>query len=201
MNATTALIHTTPLVIAPRDGGGVYRSSDAIVEQLGREIKARLREAAPRTVVRVRFEAPLSASAHARALGPALVSIASGAVSDRFLVVEDPLDENDYDAEAALEKESKQTGLKLVCVWLRRDALPSLIGAIDTKVAETYQFALDRWGRGELTTARALAEAEGLTIQTASNRVSKASSLGLLCNVEESSLEGGGVQNLFVPVT
>ncbi len=201
MNATPpALTHTSPLTIPAREGGGVYRSEDAEVQRLAKDLATWLDEADPRTVVRVRLEAPLSASAHARVLGRALRKIAGGECPGRYLVVEDPSRENDYDAEAALEKESRTTRLKLVCVWLEPDQPPRLVGAVDPKVNDTYTLARHRWAQGEPTTARDLAEAEGSSIQSASNRMAKAADLGILCQVDESSPDGGGVQRVFVPI-
>jgi len=201
MNAVQApLTRATPLLIGPRQGGGVYRPSDAEVIGLADRLALRLREAESSTVVRVRFEAPLSASAHARVLGRALGLVVRGECPGRFVLVEDPQNQNDYDAEAALEKESRSSPHKLVCVWLGPSGSPRLVGAVDPKVRETYALALDLWKRGVTTTARALAEAEGVTIQSASNRVSKAASLGILCQIDESSVEGGGVQKVYVPV-
>lgn len=201
MNAThPTLLFTSPLTIPAREGGGVYRSEDAEVQRLANDLAMWLDEAEPRTVVRVRLDAPLSASAHARVLGCALRKVVGGECPGRFLVVEDPLHENDYDAEAALEKESKTARLKLVCVWRETGRPPRLIGAVDPKVNDTYALACERWARGEPTTARDLAEAEGTSIQSASNRMAKAADLGVLCQVDESSPDGGGVQRVFVPI-
>lgn len=201
MNAMhPALNHTTPLTIPARAGGGVYRSEDAPVQRLANDLATWLQEAEPQTVVRVRLEAPLSASAHARVLGRALRKIAGGECPGRYLVVEDPSHENDYDAEAALEKESRTARLKLVCVWREPDQPARLVGAVDPKVNDTYTLAQKRWACGEPTTTRDLAEAEGTSIQSASNRMAKAASLGVLCQVDESSPESGGVQRVFIPI-
>ena len=178
----------------------MYRSGDAPVQRLADDLATWLEEAEPQTVVRVRLDAPLSASAHARVLGRALRKVAGGECPGRYLVVEDPSQENDYDAEAALEKESRTARLKLVCVWREPDHLPRLIGAVDPKVNDTYTLAQKRWAQGEPTTARDLAEAEGTSIQSASNRMAKAADLGLLCQVDQSSPDGGGVQRVFVPI-
>ena len=201
MNAThPALTHTSPLTIPTREGGGVYRSEDPEVQRLANDLATWLDEAEPQTVVRVRLDAPLSASAHARVLGRALRKVASGQCPGRYIVVEDPSRENDYDADAALEKESRTTKLKLVCVWREPDQPARLIGAVDPAVDETYALARDRWTLGQSTTARNLAEAIGASIQSASNRMAKAAALGVLCQVDESSPDGGGVQRVFVPI-
>lgn len=178
----------------------MYRSEDEEVQRLAGDLATWLEEAEPQTVVRVRLNAPLSASAHARVLGPALRKIASGRRPGRYVVVEDPSRENDYDAEAALEKESRTHKLKLVCVWREPNQPARLIGAVDAAVDETYILARDRWTQGESTTARDLAEAIGASIQSASNRMAKAAQLGVLCQVDESSPESGGVQRVFVPI-
>ena len=201
MNAThSALTHTAPLTVSIREGVGVYRSEDAEVQRLASDLATWLEEAEPQTVVRVRLEAPLSASAHARVLGRALRMVAGGECPGRYVVVDDVAKENGYDAEAALEKESRSSKLKLVCVWREPGQIPRLIGAVDSKVADTYRLAQERWRGGESTTARDLAEAEGVSIQSASNRMAKASSLGILCQIDESSPDGGGVQRVFVPI-
>ncbi|MAQ95570.1 MAG: hypothetical protein CMM84_18845 [Rhodothermaceae bacterium] len=201
MNATSpALNHTASLTIPTREGGGVYRSEDAPIQRLAGDLATWLKEAEPQTVVRVRLDAPLSASAHARVLGPALRMVAGGECPGRYVVVEDPARENDYDAEAALEKESKTAKLKLVCVWREPNQPARLIGAVDAAVEQTYALTRDRWALGQSTTARDLAEAIGASIQSASNRMAKAAQLGVLCQVDESSPDGGGVQRVFVPI-
>lgn len=201
MNAIrSVLARTKPVCLTSRDGGGVYRSEDAPVQRLAAELRKQFEEAAPRTIVVVVLEGPLSASAHARVFGPVLRMIAKGNHPSRYMVINDVACENDYDAEAALQKESRASGLKLVCVWREGSTGPRLLGAVDEKVNESYTFALGRWVKGETTTARDLAEATGISIQAASNRMAKAASLGVLCKVDESAPEGGGVQRVFVPV-
>jgi hypothetical protein len=174
---------------------------DADVMNLRERLLSVLTEAEEGTVIPLSLKGTmLSASCHARLLGPALRMVASGEAPGRYVVVEDPGGANDWDADAALRKLSADGPTKLVCVWNTGGDRPLLVGDVDRGVKETYDFVYDREQKGSAATTRELAEAYGMRIQAASNRVTKAASLGVVRTVEERPAEGGGVQRLLVPV-
>ena len=180
----------------------VYSDPDDVdVMSLRERLLSVLAEAEEGTVIPLSLAGTvLSASCHARLLGPALRKVASGEAPGRYVVVDDPGGENDWDADAALRKLSSDGPTKLVCVWNTGGDRPLLVGDVDRGVKETYDFVYDREQEGCAATTRELAEAYGMRIQAASNRVTKAASLGVVRTVEERPAEGGGVQRLLVPV-
>lgn len=141
----------------------------------------------------------LSASCAAAVLVPALSEIVLGHVRGRFVLVEDPSGRNKWDGDAGLRKESERLGRKLVCVWQTKET--DLAGAVDPQVRSTYEFVLGKWRTGgDGATARELAEHFEVSIQAASNRLSKAVGLGLLFDADRETVSGGGAQYVFVPV-
>ncbi len=141
----------------------------------------------------------LSASCAAAVLMPSLSDVVGGKVPGRFVVVEDPSGRNRWDGDAGLKKESERLGRKLVCAWQSKEL--DLVGAVDPQVRSTYDFVLGRWRTGgDGATARDLAGHFDVSIQAASNRLSKASSLGLLYEADRETVSGGGAQFVFVPV-
>lgn len=143
----------------------------------------------------------LSASCIAAVLGPVLIALAYGHLARKFVIVLDPTGRNAWDADAGLRKESDRVGHKLVCVWQGKRRLPDLVGPVDEQVKATYGFVLETWIKAhDGATARDLAESAGVSIQAASNRLSKAASLGLLFASDREAVSGGGAQYVFVPV-
>lgn len=187
-----------------RIGGSkeVYSApDDPAVVQLRESLLACLRDAPDSTVVPLQFKGKvLAASCHAVVLGPALKGISQGEYPGRYIVVYDPDGKNDWDADAALRKASEDEGVKLLCVWLGRSGAPQLVGAVDAGVRETYLFVLTCTRSGRSATARLLAEEQGIRIQAASNRMSKAASYGVIHAAREEPAEGGGVQRVYIPV-
>ena len=141
----------------------------------------------------------LSASCLAAVLVPALSRIVGGLLREKFVMVIDPTGRNKWDGDAGLKKESERTARKLVCVWQAKQT--DLAGPVDTQVRSTYEFVLGSWReRSEGATARDLAEHFDVSIQAASNRLAKASDLGLLYAADRETVSGGGAQYVFVPV-
>lgn len=166
-----------------------------------KELLSALEHAAPGTVIPISYEGiTLSASCQAATIGLALLEIVKGTYEDRFITVLDPDGTNDWDADAGLKKESARTQQKLVCVWHGPADKISLQGAVDPQVEATYAFVAKEAEAHEGATARLFAEREGITIQAASNRMSKAAKLGLIYKSEEISVEGGGKQHIYVPI-
>lgn len=165
------------------------------------DILERLQRAGSGTVVPVSLEGiELSASCHAALFGPVLEAIVRGSYPGRFVVAVDPGARNEWDADAAMRKYSETVGEKLVCVWDRTDRCV-LVGSVDTQVRATYDFVTEIWQRtGEGATARELADMFQLTIQAASNRLTKAAGLGIVYSADVESVMGGGRQNRYVPV-
>lgn len=142
----------------------------------------------------------LSASCLAAVLVPVLSAIVDGHLENKFLVVVDPSGRNKWDGDAGLKKESERLDRKLVCVWQAKKQT-ELAGPIDTQVRATYEFVLSTWRKyGDGSTARDLAEHFDVSIQAASNRLAKASGLGLLHAADRETVSGGGAQYVFVPV-
>lgn len=160
-----------------------------------------VRNAPESTVIPLQLKGKvLAASCHAVVLGPALKKVTLGECPGRFIVVHDPDGKNDWDADAALRKASEDEGVKLLCVWIGSSGEPQLVGAVDSAVQDTYLFVLTCARSGKSATARVLAEEKGIRIQAASNRMSKAASLGVIHAVQEEPAEGGGTQRIYVPV-
>ena len=191
-----------PVVIAPTPGGMYIRSDEPAIQAARNQLVERLDEAPPGSVVPLSFElVEVSASCIAFLLGSVLAAIAERHLEGKFVVGWDPRNRNEWDADAGLKKESEEKGRKLIAVWEASEASPVLVGPVDEQVKVTYEFACERAGRDEFgTTARDLAKHYGLSIQAASNRLTKASSLGLLYAVDRESVAGGGSQYVYVPV-
>lgn len=117
---------------------------------------------------------------------------------DRFIVMVDPEGENWWDADAALRKASDDLNTKLVCVWRGPGGTIKLIGPVDEKAEATYEFVA-RMGK-EGATTRDLAEARDISIQAASNRMSRAARAGLIRRVKQESVSKGGTQHVYLAV-
>ena len=194
------LTHMHPLRI---DGSRKVYSApdDPVVIKLRDALLDCLREAPKSTVIPLQFKGKvLAASCHAAILGPALKKVSRGECPGRYIVVRDPDGRNDWDADAALRKASEDEGVKLLCVWIGDSGEPRLIGAVDTTVSETYSFVLACTRLGRSATARVLAEEQGIRIQAASNRMSKAASFGVIHAAREEPAEGGGTQRVYAPI-
>ena len=190
------LSRTSPVVVKA-SAGGMYTDPEAPpVQQARGELLKKLQASAEGSVVPLSLEGvELSASCIAAILGPILRAIVDKHVEGRFVVVRDPTGRNMWDADAGLHKESGRTSRKLVCVWRGIQDVPELVGPVDDQVEATYEFVLRGWNRHEeLATARAL------SIQAASNRLSKAATLGLLYSPEREAVPGGGAQYVYLPV-
>ncbi len=165
------------------------------------EILSTLEQSSPGTIIPISYKGiALSASCQAATLGVALLEIVRGTYPDRFILVRDPNGTNDWDADAALRKESARTQEKLICVWEGPGGLISIQGPIDPQVETTYRFVAQESESHGGATARAFAEREGISIQAAGNRMFKAAKLGIIYRAEEVTVEGGGKQHLYVPI-
>jgi hypothetical protein len=141
----------------------------------------------------------LSASCLAVVLVPVLSAIIAGHLKKKYVIVIDPTGRNKWDGDAGLKKESERLDRKLVCVWQAKQT--DLAGSADTQVKSTFEFVLSRWRKdSDGSTARDLAEFFGISIQAASNRLAKASNLGLLYPADREVVSGGGAQYVFVPI-
>lgn len=164
------------------------------------ELEARVRSAPVGRVTPLDFsEVSLTASCIAALVTPVLLAITRGEIRGRYLVGLDPSGRNEWDADAALNKQAHALGAKLACVWRGLEG-PALVGAVDEQVASTYRFVLDRSEGTQGVTSRIMAEEEGITIQAASNRFAKAAALGILHAARREVVSGGGVQHLYLPV-
>lgn len=204
MKTLTRGLHRLPAVTVSKSAIGMYTDPESPGIQAARsELVERLYGAAPNTVVPLDLDGvELSASCIAALLGPVLNAIVQKHLDAKFVVVLDAAGRNAWDGDAGLRKESDRLGQKLVCVWISKDRAPALLGPADEQVKATYEFACGSWDRNHGgSTARDLAEAARISIQAASNRLSRAASLGLLCAVDREPVEGGGAQYVFVPVT
>ena len=164
------------------------------------KILSALEHSVPGTVVPISYEGvTLSASCQAATIGLALLEIVKGTYKDRFITVLDPDGTNDWDADAALRKESARTQEKLLCVWQAPSGL-SIQGPVDPQVEATYRFVDEETESDRGATARSFAERAGISIQAAGNRMFKAAKLGLIYRAEEVTVEGGGKQHVYVPI-
>lgn len=174
---------------------------DPAVIQLRDALLDCLRDGSENTVIPLLLEGKvLAASCHAAVLGPVLKKVLRGDSPGRYIVVHDPDGTNDWDADAALRKKSEDEGVKLLCVWIGPSGEPQLVGAVDPAVQETYFFVLTCTRTGKSATARVLAEEQGIRIQAASNRMSKAASFGVIHALRDEPAEGGGTQRVYVPI-
>ena len=198
--SSSPLAHMQPL----RIGGPkkVYSApDDPAVVQLRDALLDCLREGSENTVVPLLLKGKvLAASCHAAVLGPVLKKILQGDFPGRYIVVHDPDGTNDWDADAALRKTSEDDGVKLPCVWIGPSGEPQLVGAVDPSVQETYLFVLACTRSGKPATARVLAKEQGIRIQAASNRMSKAASFSVIHAFREEPAVGGGSQRVYVPI-
>lgn len=203
MKTLTRGLHRLPAVVVSKSAAGMYTDPESTAVQTARsELFERLSGAAPNTLVPLDLDGvELSASCIAALLGPVLDAIVQKHLDAKFIAVIDATGRNAWDGDAGLRKESDRVGRKLVCVWSSKDGTPTLMGPADEQVRATYEFAYVSWAKSQGgTTARDLAEAAGISIQAASNRLSKAASLGLLCAVDREPVMGGGAQYIFAPV-
>lgn len=198
MKASTAGLRE---IGAVRLQGEYFDRNDEDVREAKRRLQAKLAGASPGTVVPVNITGGwLRSSCLGEILGGALQGIVDGNYEGRYVVVLDPDRRHDFELDAAVEKESKDRGRKLVCVWRTGEGSSSLVGQVDPQVERTYQFVVDQWTAARGATARAYAEEEEMKIQAAGNRLSKAASLGVIHPAERVSVSGGGSQWLYVPV-
>lgn len=178
-----------------------FDRDDEDVQEAKRRLQAKLAGASPGTVVPVDLTgAWLRSSCLGEILGGALEGIVEGNYEGRYVVVLDKDRRHDFELDAALEKESKNRGRKLTCVCRTGDRGSTPVGQVDPQVERTYEFVLHGWNTPDGATARAYAEAEGIKIQAAGNRLSKAASLGVIHPAERVPVSGGGSQWLYVPV-
>lgn len=117
----------------------------------------------------------------------------------KYVVGIDADGNNAWDADAALEKASRDFGHKLVCVWKSEPEQVELLGEVDEQVQSTYDFVLDCESKGGATT-RQLADHYGISIQAAGNRLSKTAELGIVRKCTGESVSGGGRQNVYRPI-
>ena len=148
--------------------------------------------------------ARLSAGCIDETIGAALKEVVKERVLKRDPITKHllALDEeyiNEWDADAALKKASKDFGHKLVCVWRGSPEAVSLVGDVDEQVESTYNFVLN-CENGEEATTRKLANHYDLSIQAASNRMSRAAQLGIIRKEKGETVRGGGRQNVYKPV-
>jgi hypothetical protein len=191
-----------PIEFRPRRHSLVSDPDSPELHALVDQVLDRLRTVDEGSVVSILFaEATLTASCLAVVLTPVLLAIHRGEIRNRYFRVIDSTGRNEWDADAALRKQSARLMTKLACVW-RSDAgsLCEVVGPIDEQVAATYKFVFDHCAVAGGAKTRDLAEAENITIQAASNRFAKAAAQGLLHKAETISVAGGGVQHLYVAV-
>lgn len=146
-------------------------------------------------------EARLSSSCFDETIGEAIEKVAArraNKLPDRFIVAVDPEGENWWDADAALRKASSEINAKLVCVWRGPEGATRIIGPADDKARATYEF-VSRCG-GEGATTRDLSEARDISIQAASNRMSRTARIGLIRRVKQESVSRGGTQHVYLAV-
>jgi hypothetical protein len=182
------------LLVSDPDSPELHELVDRVLE--------RLRSVDEGAVVSILFaEVALTASCLAVVLTPVLLAIHRGEIRNRYFRVIDNTGRNEWDADAALRKQSARLMTKLACVW-RSDtgSLCEVVGPVDEQVAATYRFVFERCAIAGGARTRDLAEAENITIQAASNRFAKAATQGLLHRAETVSVPGGGVQHLYVAV-
>jgi hypothetical protein len=188
----------TPIRVAdlrPRDKGLPWlllRRAEA--ERVGEELVERLREAEPGTVLVVDLaEVETRASCLALLLGAPLrlVQAEEGEpeLADRFVVL-DGLCDNAHDADLALSHES------LIAIT-REEGRTRLIGKIDRKVAETYEYARRNT---EVTSAMFTEPPFELKISAANARVAKLHRLGLLRFLREEVMDVGGRRFVYQAV-
>lgn len=186
---------------AVRLKGEYFDRDDENIQEAKQRLQAKLAGASPATVVPIDLtRAWLRSSCLGELLGDALEGVVDGNYEGRYVVVIDPDTRHDFELDAALEKESKDRERKFVCVWRTGEGNSSLVGQVDRQVARTYEFVVSQWSTPDGATARAYAEEEEIKIQAAGNRLSKASSLGVIHPAERVPVSGGGSQWLYVPV-
>jgi hypothetical protein len=192
-------LHRLPTVVVATSG--MFTDPHVAEIQSAREaLLDRLAPAPEGSVVPLSLEGvELSASCLASVLVPVLSAIVGGHLQRKYVVVIDPTGRNKWDGDAGLKKESERLDRKLVCVWQAKQT--ELAGPVDTQVRATYEFVLSSWRKdSDGATARDLAEHFDVSIQAASNRLAKASGLGLLHAADREVVSGGGAQYVFVPV-
>lgn len=200
MKATAPSLSEEDPVRIPIEDGGMLTDQEADAVHTARDrLESAIVSAPAGSVVPLSLDGiELSASCVAALLGPVITKIVDRAFDGRYVVGVDPSAKNRWDADAGLVKESHRTNKKLVCVWRTGDGV-ELLGDVDDQVRATYDFVVDRGGRG--ATARELADHENLSIQAASNRLSKAHKLGIIHKATRRSVSGsGGSENVYIPV-
>jgi hypothetical protein len=146
--------------------------------------------------------ARLSSSCFDESVGKGIRKVARGSLNSlphHHVVTIDPTGENWWDADAALRKASEAERLKLVCLWRGRDDDTTLVGPVDEQSKSTYEFVSKRGSTG--ATTRVLAQSQDISIQAASNRMSRTAKLGIIRRVKRESAEGGGTQYVYVAVS
>lgn len=202
MNVISSPLARHPQICLPHDEGSVFTFPESqTIVRFQRAILSALSKARAGTVIPISYQGVvLTASCQAATLGKALLEIVRGTFPDRFLTVHDPDGTNDWDADAALKKLSTKPEEKLVCTWHGPEGTTRLVGAVHPQIEATYRFVCAEFEVHGGATARSFAEKEGISIQAASNRMSSTSKLGLIYRAEETSVEGGGKQHVYVPI-
>ena len=178
----------------------VVNAHKPTVRNAGEHILRAVRDGGSNSILRIDATGiALGASVIAQLLAPVLEQIVKGEIEDRYIAVYDPSGENEWEADAALKRQSEE-GSKLICVWAQSEGRPKLVGSVDKQVQHTYNFVWECMVANRVSTAREMAEANGLTIQAASNRLSKANELGVIIVESVDPIAGGGVQKIYRPV-
>lgn len=187
---------------AVRLQGHYLDRDDEDIQEARTQLLRKLSSASPGTVVRLDLsEARLRSSCVAEILGPALEGVVRGKYEGRYVVVLDEGDRHSFEMDAALKKESDLRGEKLVSVRRTDERTVELLGPVDSQVDRTYEFVRRQCDRPEGATARAyVKEDPGISIQAASNRLTKAAKMGLIHAAERVPVPGGGSQRRYVPV-
>lgn len=201
MKTSAALHELDPIRI--RTGAIGYWSvpTASEVERTADQLLVRLETAPEGSLVPVILEeGMLTASCLAAILVPSLDRITTGKLPGRFIVLVDPEERHEFEADSALVRQSERLGGKFVCVWRGREGDAGLLGPVDSQVQLTYEFVLKRSALTGGVTARDLAEHFQLKIQAASNRLAKSAELGLVFRANRESVAGGGAQHVYLPV-
>jgi len=127
-------------------------------------------------------------------------AIVNGEYPGRYLVVGDGEGQNVWDADAALKKESDARGQSLALAWRVGTEARTLVGRVDPLIRDTYEFVSSASSPSDAT-ARKLAEIRNVTVQAASNRLSRVSRLGLAHAIGRVSAAGGGSQYIYIVVS
>jgi len=145
-------------------------------------------------------EALLRASELGALLTEPIVGIVQGNYRGRYLVVRDNDGQNVWEGDAALRMASDLRGQSLAVAWRAGAGSTVPIGRVDPLIQDTYEFVSSASSPSEAT-ARQLAETRSVSVQAASNRLSRASRLGLIHAIDRIPAAGGGSQFAYVAIT